>query len=296
MYKRQVVDRAFAPGDVPESTQTSISLAPWFIWGDFNGWSGTTDPMYDDGTHGDAAANDGIYTAQITLASAGRYEFKVTSGSWALAYPASGNSWFAAAAGETVTITFDSNTHADGWLPSTNIIGVSTEPGTWTAVGDWQGWNTSDPATVMTTLGGGIYQLATTIAAPGNYLYKATTTGTWDAIGIDGRSVNATEAPFEILEAGQGVTFTVDALGGRVLVELEPLAPQPEPDDNIWWDGLEHDSRDSFYRTPFGAVPTNTPITLRFRTYANDVTGVQVRVWNTTLGAQSLYPLSLIHI
>ncbi len=30
-----------------------------------------------------------------------------------------------------------------------------------------------------------------------------------------------------------------------------------------------------------------TPVTLRFRTYANDVTGVRARVWNTTANAQS---------
>ena len=72
----------------------------------------------------------------------------------------------------------------------------------------------------------------------------------------------------------------------------EPV--QPGHDDDVWWDGLEHDSRNDFYRVPFGAVPTSTPITLRFRTYAGDVTDVRARVWDTTLGAQAFYPLSLV--
>jgi uncharacterized repeat protein (TIGR01451 family) len=70
--------------------------------------------------------------------------------------------------------------------------------------------------------------------------------------------------------------------------------PQPGPDDNVWWDGLEHDSRSDFYRVPFGAVPENTPVTLRFRTYAGDVTDVKVRVWDTALSSQSLYPMSYL--
>ncbi len=66
----------------------------------------------------------------------------------------------------------------------------------------------------------------------------------------------------------------------------------PGHDDNVWWDGLEHDSRSDVYRQPFGAVITGTPITLRFRTFANDVTGVQVRLWDTALESQTIYPMS----
>ena len=45
-------------------------------------------------------------------------------------------------------------------------------------------------------------------------------------------------------------------------------------DDNVEWDGLRHDSRDRLYRTPGGAVPAGTPVTLRFRTFHDDVTSV----------------------
>ena len=45
-------------------------------------------------------------------------------------------------------------------------------------------------------------------------------------------------------------------------------------DNNVEWDGLRHDSRDTLYRTPGGAVPAGTPVTLRFRTFHDDVTAV----------------------
>ena len=279
------------------TTLSAFALFPppdWYARGDFNGW-GTDDPLYDDGTHGDTSAGDGVYTALVTVAAAGRYEFKIASEDWSAGYPASGNSWLETGTnGEEVTITFITNAYSDGWLPETNIIGVSTEPGAWTAVGDWQGWDNANPATGMTALGGGQYQLITTLASPGSYQFKAVRTGTWDAIGADGRSVNAATASFETITADQNVTFSVDALAGRINVEVEEIPPVPGHDDNIWWDGLGHDSRDDLYRVPGGAVTTGTPVTLRLRTYHNDVSQVIVRVWSTTAEAQSLYPLERV--
>ena len=43
-------------------------------------------------------------------------------------------------------------------------------------------------------------------------------------------------------------------------------------DNNVEWDGLRHDSRSDVYRTPGGAVEAGTPVTLRFRTFHDDVT------------------------
>jgi glycosidase/fibronectin type 3 domain-containing protein len=83
----------------------------------------------------------------------------------------------------------------------------------------------------------------------------------------------------------------VDAFSGRVYVEVEPW---PSHDDNVWWDGLGHNSRAGLYRVPGGAVITGTPVTLRLRTFHNDVTEVSVRVWSTAAGAQSFYPMELV--
>lgn len=279
------------------TTLSAFALFPapsWYARGDFNGW-GLDNPMVDDGTHGDAAAGDGVYTAQVIIDTAGRYEFKVATDDWSTDYPGSGNSWLeTTTADETVTITFDTNVHDDGWLPTTNIIGVSTDPGAWTAVGDWQGWNNANPATTMAPLGGGLYEFSTAVSNPGSHEYKAVKTGSWDAVGADGRSVNAANAAFETIESDQTVTFTVDALASRVRVEVELVPPTPALDDNIWWDGLGHDSRDDLYRVPWGAVTTGTPVTLRLRTFHNDVSDVTLRVWSTAAEAQTLYPMELV--
>ena len=70
-------------------------------------------------------------------------------------------------------------------------------------------------------------------------------------------------------------------------------------DGDIHWDGLKHDSFDSYYRSPFGAVPAGTPVTLRFRTERFDVDGVQARVYtydaatNSTSGPND-YPLTYL--
>ena len=285
-------------GDI--TTLSAFALFPvptlpyWYVRGDFNGW-GLVDPMYDDGTHGDVSAGDGIFAAQVTISSPGRYQFKVAVEDWSISHPGSGDSWLdTTVAGEIVTVTFDTNAYADGWLPDAEIIGVSTEPGAWTAVGDWQGWDNANPATAMSALGGGVYDLTTPIASPGSYQFKAVKTGTWDAIGSDGRSVNANTASFETTFADQNVTLTVDALTGRIQVELEEAPPVPAPDNDIWWDGLGHNSRDDLYRVPGSAVTTGTPVTLRLRTYHNDVTGVLVRLWSTAAEAQTLLPMTRV--
>jgi hypothetical protein len=67
----------------------------------------------------------------------------------------------------------------------------------------------------------------------------------------------------------------------------------PSPDNNVEWDGLRHDSRDTLYRTPGGAVPAGTPVTLRFRTFHNDVTKVQVRVYDLNANGQQVTNMSL---
>ncbi len=67
-----------------------------------------------------------------------------------------------------------------------------------------------------------------------------------------------------------------------------------QPDNDIGWDGLGHDSRSDLYRVPFGAVSTGTDIILRFRTYHADVTGVTLRLWDTAANAQALLPMSLV--
>ncbi len=66
-----------------------------------------------------------------------------------------------------------------------------------------------------------------------------------------------------------------------------------EQDDNVMWYGLLHDSRNPNYRTPGGAVPAGTPVTLRLRTYHNDVTEVALRLYDDRLDRGHLLPMTL---
>ncbi len=65
-------------------------------------------------------------------------------------------------------------------------------------------------------------------------------------------------------------------------------------DDDVFWDGLYHNSRNSLYRSPTGAVPAGTPVRLRFRSYANDLTSVEVRVWDDRQDTATLYPMEIV--
>jgi glycosidase/fibronectin type 3 domain-containing protein len=71
-------------------------------------------------------------------------------------------------------------------------------------------------------------------------------------------------------------------------------ANAPGHDGDIWWDGLGHDSRSAIYRLPGGAVTTATKVTLRFRTFHDDATGVTLRAYYTTAGAEKLVDMKRV--
>jgi hypothetical protein len=189
------------------------ALAGYFVAGSFNGWNPSGLAMTE------TPPGSGIFTAAVTGAGA-REEFKITQGDWNWSWPNSGNSWFKTNDG-TVTITYDTNTYADGWVNTTQRIGVDKDPGTWTAVGDWQGWSNGNPLTAMLAQGGGIYKYEQDIA-PGSYQYKAVNTGSWDAIGADARSVNADTLSFTTTSGNEHVLFWVNALNGTIKADVVP--------------------------------------------------------------------------
>ena len=87
------------------------------------------------------------------------------------------------------------------------------------------------------------------------------------------------------------VTFSYDSVTHVLTIQAASL--DPTHDNNVEWDGLRHDSRDTLYRTPGGAVPAGTPVTLRFRTFHNDVTGVKVRFYSVDRNGQQIVPMSI---
>ena len=201
---------------VTATTLALPALADYYVAGDFNGWSTTANVMTDLGGN--------IWGLNLAGVD-GRHEFKITLGDWSQSWPASGNSWFLGDEAGNIAITFNANDLEDGWRGNWGRIGVSTDPGAWTAVGDWQGWDNANPATAMTAQGDGLYSYQQ-ILDPGWYQWKAVNTGTWDAIGDDFRSINADTTWFEITADAPLAVFELDALTG---VERVSATMVPEP-------------------------------------------------------------------
>jgi len=192
------------------STLTLPASAAFYVTGDFNGWNAGANLMTE--------TSSGIWQATLSMSN-GRHEFKITGGTWDWSVPITGNSWLYTDGSGNVTITYDSNTYSDGWVPTSGRIGVNVDPGSWTAVGDWQGWNNSNASTLMTYMGGGVYQLGYYFTA-GTYQYKAVNTGTWDAIGADSRGINSATYSFTV-ESGWDL-LRVNVYDGTVQVVPEP--------------------------------------------------------------------------
>jgi hypothetical protein len=186
--------------------------AVYYLAGDFNGWNPSGSVMTDMG--------GGIWQASLANVG-GRNEFKVTMGDWTNNWPGSGNSWFYGDGAGNVTLTFNANDVQDGWRGNWGRIGTNTDPGAWTAVGDWQGWNPGDPATAMVPTGGGVYRYQQTLS-PGRYQWYAVVTGTWDRIGDDFRGINANSMWFEVTASNPTAVFQVNALSGAIGVDVLP--------------------------------------------------------------------------
>lgn len=284
-----------------------VTIAPnssnggnWCLAGGFQGWNNASTPLNDNGTDGDLLGGDGVYSLDYSVANPGRDEFKaVECGNWGNAYP-SDNAWvITTAANQSVKFTFDTNDHSNDaglpFVPTSNIVNAWDDtPTTFTVVGPWQGWDNGNPATAMTNLGNKQFLLNYTFDTPATYEAKATSTGGWDnQVGNDGRNKNAPTSFFDIFTAGDTAHFWLDGNQGRIAI-LTPPAGGAGHDNNIFWDDLGHDSRDTLYRTPSAAVPTASEVILRFRAASNDLTAAKVRVYNDRLNSQSLIPMQLV--
>ena len=224
---------SFAPYQSPPAGSTAAAAAPtvvatnWCAAGGFNGWNNNQDHLYDDATHGDLVSGDGIFTADLTIATPGRTEFKIVEcGNWGNTFPTA-NSWmFTSTANQVVKVAFDTNNHASDagtvFLPAQKAISAwdDAPAAGYTVVGSFQGFTNNDPAWLMQDLGRGLFYLAKTIPAAGDYIGKITRTGSWDAFGADGRSSDAQNVTFTTTAADQLVIFMLDARTGRVAFKV----------------------------------------------------------------------------
>ena len=80
-----------------------------------------------------------------------------------------------------------------------------------------------------------------------------------------------------------------------LIVALMPWsAPLVRAQGGIDLDALYHDSRSDLYRTPGGAAPFGSTVTLRLRAAAGDLDSATVRVFNTLRDRQDLIPMAVV--
>lgn len=247
-----------------------------------------------------AAANfadqgNNVYLFNAANIPAGGYEYKVAiNGSWAENYGANflhdgPNIALNLASDRAVRFYYDHKTH---YIADNVRNTIYTVPGSFNddlgCGGEWQ------PGCLRTFMsdvnGDGIFTFVTNAIPVGNYEFKIATNEDWGNPNY-GEGGGPNNIPFSVTSAGSVVTISFNTSNNTPSVTV--VSSVPQPDNNVEWDGLRHDSRDTLYRTPGGAVEAGTPVTIRFRTFHNDVTGVELRVFSVNGGSQSLYPMTL---
>jgi glycosidase len=242
-----------------------------------------------------AAGADGVYRLSVGLA-AGDYEYKVAiADSWAENYGAhaqrdGGNIQLHLASARTVHFLYDPVSH---WVTDDVNSKIVSAPGTIQSAlgcsGDW------DPSCLKTWLedvdGDGTYTFTTTALPRGSYEFKLAVGQSWDENYGAGGVQNGPNIPVTVRTPGSTVTISFTYATKSVSVSV--VAPGPSHDDNVEWDGLGFDSRSTLYKVPQGAVPAGTPVTVRFRTFHDDVTSVKVRVWDANANKQRLVKMVL---
>jgi len=255
------------------------------------GCAGDWDPACA-ATHLTFDAADDVWQGTWTL-PAGPYEYKAAlNDSWGENYglhaaPGGANIPLDLGASSTVKFYYDHKTH---WITdnvnSVIAVAVGSFQSELGCPGDW------DPACLRSWLqdsdGDGIYTLETTALPAGVYEGKVALNESWDVNYGQGGVQNGANISFVVVDNNAKVSFKYDSATHVLTIQAGHAH-----DNNVEWDGLRHDSRDTLYRTPGGAVAAGTPVTLRFRTFHDDVTRVQARVYDLNAGAQTLTNMTL---
>lgn len=224
---------------------------------------------------------------------AGSWQYKAAlNGTWDTNYglhasPGGANIPLNLGATTAVTFLYDNKTH---WITDSVNSVIATVPGDYQSKigcsGDW------DPSCMRSWLedpsGSGNYSFTVTLPQ-GNYQAKVALNRSWDVnYGANG------------VQNGPNIAFTVQGTSAQITFVYDPsthvltiIGGTPSHDNHVETDGLRHDSRDTLYRAPGGAVPAGTPVKIRFRTYHNDVTGVTLRNYDLNAAAEQLVPMKI---
>ena len=235
---------------------------------------------------------DDVWQAAFNV-PVGNWEYKAAlNGGWDENYgknaaPGGANIPLNLAAATSVKFYYDHKTH---WVTDNRNSVISVAPGDFQSelgcAGDW------DPSCLRSWLqdidGNGIYTFETTALLAGSYEGKVALNESWDVNYGQGGVQNGPNISFTVPFDHAAVTFSYDSA-----THVPTIAAGFAHDNNIAWDGLRHDSRDSLYRTPGGAVPAGTDVLIRLRTFHNDVTGVSLRLFDINDNAQRFVPMEL---
>ncbi|MBK7405233.1 MAG: hypothetical protein IPJ41_11520 [Phycisphaerales bacterium] len=200
-------------GALVAATAAASFAQPYFIRGEFNGWS-NSDPMVQTDTHTWEYTVTGMNPGQA-------YEFKATVDDWSLNAPGSNAKYVADGAGEMHVYLYDTDTHGDGWNPEGKWRLGWDDNGAfnWELVGDMNGWN-GGAGWELADLGGGVHEAEFSLSA-GTYEYKFRSQGSWDfSIGDD--FGNAAGNDSLTLASDATVRFTIDMIHGRWKAEVVP--------------------------------------------------------------------------
>ena len=171
---------------------------------------------------------------------------------------------------QSVKFYYDHKSH---WITSNKNSVIAVAPGSFQSeLGCSSDW---DPSCLRSWLqdtdGDGTYTFQTTALPAGDYESKVAINESWDENYGQGGVQNGANIQFNVPTNNAPVTFSYDSITHVLSIGVAS--------GNIEWDGLRHDTFDSYYRSPFGAVSAGTNVTLRFRTAHFDVDGVSVRVY-----------------
>ncbi|NWJ44601.1 MAG: Ig-like domain-containing protein [Chloroflexi bacterium] len=255
------------------------------------GCPGNWDPTCAS-AHLDYNTNNDVW-AKSWAVPTGNYEYKAAlNNSWNENYGLN-----AASGGANIPLNLTANTsvkfyydHKTNWITDNVNSIIATVPGDFQqqlgCSGNW------DPSCLRTWLedpsGSGTYSFETKSLLKGSYQGKVAIGESWNENYGQGG-----------LPGGANISFVVVADHAKVTFKYDPkshilsISSGHQLDNNVEYDGLSHNSRDTLYRTPSGAVNPGTPVSLRFRTFHNDAANVTIRLYDTAIGHEDKEPMTI---